>query len=295
MKLLCCNVRGHIQPRLGRQLSAVLARKPDLLALQEVTSGSYVHWCRGLLDAGYSVVANVDLLAAPYPEPPYVSPPFPRRVSGGPIAKVGQINRTYFNLSAARHPIAMLPGLSFEDREERRFAFPEKYLAAKVIVDGVEIDVHNAHVPPGVSRGLIKAHAFEAIRRRIDADTHIPRVLCGDFNAPVEEDADGPISQSSGPWSESEQERWRLAEKRIVDSLDMRDVHRDVHERGLSLPFSHFTGHKDGGTGHRYDHIFASPDIYTEGCAYLSEWLQGDDLDPPLSDHAPVEAELSLA
>ena len=295
MKLLSCNVRGHIQPRLGRQLSAVLARKPDLLALQEVTSGSYVHWCRGLLDAGYSVVANVDLLAAPYPEPPYVSPPFPRRVSGGPIEKVGQINRTYFNLSAARHPIAMLPGLSFEDREERRFAFPEKYLAAKVIVDGVEIDVHNAHVPPGVSRGLIKAHAFEAIRTRIDADTHIPRILCGDFNAPVEEDADGPISQSSGPWSESEQERWRLAEKRIVDSLDMRDVHRDVHERGLPLPFSHFTGHKDGGTGHRYDHIFASPDIYTEGCAYLSEWLQGDDLDPPLSDHAPVEAELSLA
>lgn len=80
-----------------------------------------------------------------------------------------------------------------------RFAFPEKYLAAKVIVDGVEIDVHNAHLPPGVSRGLIKVHAFEAIRRRIEADTHVPRVLCGDFNAPVEEDAGGPISQSSGP------------------------------------------------------------------------------------------------
>ena len=295
MKLLSCNVRGHIQPRLGRQLSAVLARKPDVLALQEATSSTYAHWCRGLLEAGYSVVANVDLLALPYPEPPYVSPPFPRRVPGGPIGQVGQINRTYFNLLAARHPIAMLPGIAFGDREEMRFAFPEKYLAAKVIVDGVEIDVHNAHLPPGVSRGLIKVHAFEAIRRRMDADTHIPRVLCGDFNAPVEEDADGPISQSSGPWSESDQERWKLAEKRIVDSIDMRDVYRDVHERGLPLPFSHFTGHVDGGTGHRYDHIFASPEIRTESCAYLSEWLEGDDLNRPLSDHAPVEAELSLA
>jgi endonuclease/exonuclease/phosphatase family metal-dependent hydrolase len=229
----------------------------------------------------------------PYPEPPYVSPPFPRRVPGGPIEQVGQINRKYFNLSAARHPIAILPGLSFENHEEMRFAFPEKYLAARVVVDGVEIDVHNAHLPPGVSRGLIKVHAFEAIRRRIDADTHTARLLCGDFNAPVEEDAAGPISQSSGPWSESDQERWKLAEKRIVDSLHMRDVYRDVHERGVPLPFSHFTGRSDRRTGHRYDHIFASSEIRTESCAYLSEWLEANDVGGGLSDHAPVEAELS--
>ena len=60
MKLLSCNVRGRIQPTLGRQLNAVLARKPDVLALQEVTSGTYAHWCRGLWDAGYSVVASMN-------------------------------------------------------------------------------------------------------------------------------------------------------------------------------------------------------------------------------------------
>jgi endonuclease/exonuclease/phosphatase family metal-dependent hydrolase len=176
-----------------------------------------------------------------------------------------------------------------------RFAFPEKYPAAKVMVDGIEIDVHNAHLPPGVSRGLIKVHAFEAIRRRMDADTRIARVLCGDFNAPVEEDTDGPISQSSGPWSESDQERWKLAEKRIVRSLDMRDVYRDVHELGLPFPSSHFTGRLNRPEGHRYDHIFASPETHTESCACLSEWLEGNDVDGPLSDHAPVQAELSLA
>ncbi len=295
MKLLSCNLSGRIQPTLGRQLVGVLAREPDILALQEVTSGTYAQWCRGLLDAGYSVLANVDLVGLPYPKPPYFSPPFPRKVPGRSIGQVGQINRRYFNLSAARHPIAMLPGLSFEDREEMRFAFPEKYLAAKVIVDGVEIDVHNAHLPPGVSSGLIKVHAFEAIRRRVDADAQIARVLCGDFNAPVQEDADGPISHSGGPWSESEQERWKLAEKRIVDNPDMRDAYRDVHERGRPLPSSHFTGHVDGGTGHRYDHIFTSPEIHTQSCCYLSEWLEGNEVHGRLSDHAPVEAELSLA
>lgn len=108
---------------------------------------TYAPWCRGLLRAGYSVVANIDLVTLPYPQPPYASPPFPRRVPGGAIEQVEQIKRKYFNLSAARHPIAMLPGLSFDDREEMRFAFPEKYLAARVIVDGGTIDVHNAHLP----------------------------------------------------------------------------------------------------------------------------------------------------
>jgi hypothetical protein len=72
MKLLSCNVNGRTKSALGRQLSAVLARRPDILAQQEVTSGTYAPWCQGLLRAGYSVVANIDLLALPYPQPPYV-------------------------------------------------------------------------------------------------------------------------------------------------------------------------------------------------------------------------------
>lgn len=93
MKLLSCNVNGRIEPALGRQLSAVLARQPDILALQEVTLHTYASWCRGLLRAGYSVVANIDLVTLPYPQPPYASPPFPRRVPGGAIERVEQIER----------------------------------------------------------------------------------------------------------------------------------------------------------------------------------------------------------
>lgn len=187
----------------------------------------------------------------------------------------------------------MLPGLSFDDREEMRFAFPEKYLAAMVIVDGVEIDVHNAHLPPGVSRGLIKVHAFEAIRRRIDVDTHVARVLCGDFNAPVEEDADGPISQSSGPWSESDQERWKMAEKRIVDSLAMRDVYLDVTLPSRFLPLISQGAGTDAWATDTTTSSRPSKSI-TKSCAYLSDWLEADNADGRLSDHAPVEAELSL-
>jgi hypothetical protein len=96
---------------------------------------------------------------------------------------------------AARHPIAQLAGLSFEEPDEALYAFPEKYVAGRVAVDGAEVEIHNAHLPPGESRWEIKLHHFEAIRRRADRDTRGPRVLCGDFNGPVERERRGPAER----------------------------------------------------------------------------------------------------
>jgi len=189
VRVLSWNVNGRVRAALLRQLDAVLAQEPDVVALQEVTAGSYAGWSCELLNAGFSVVSTIDLLSRPYPPPPYPMPPFPRAV-----IRDGHIARKYLNVVASRHPIAMLTGLSFVDPDEARFAFPEKYIAARTRVAGVEIDLHNAHLPPGVSRGVVKVYAFEAIRRRIDADQRNPRILCGDFNAPWTEDADGPIN-----------------------------------------------------------------------------------------------------
>lgn len=41
------------------------------------------------------------------------------------------------------------------------------------------------------ARGIIKPHAFEAIRRRVDVATELSQILCGDFNTPLKEDDDG--------------------------------------------------------------------------------------------------------
>ena len=73
----------------------------------------------------------------------------------------------------------------------------------------------------------------------------------------------------------------------------MRDVYRDVHERGNTFPVSHMTGGSKP-TPHRYDLIFASTDLETRGCEYLSGWLKRDADRWRLSDHAPVEAQLVL-
>ena len=130
MKIVSCNVNGRVESALERQLTSLLGSspQPDIVALQEVTSGNYADWCDGLIREGYSVVSAVDLLGLPYPPPPYPSPPFPPKDRG-------QIQRKYFNLLAARHPIATLPGLSFPNPDEALYAFPEKYVAARVRVD----------------------------------------------------------------------------------------------------------------------------------------------------------------
>lgn len=284
VRVLSWNVNGRVRAALDKQLDAVLGREPDVVALQEVTAGSYDGWSRGLMNAGFSVLSTIDLLGLPYPPPPYPMPPFPRAV-----IRDGHIARKYMNVLASRHPIASLPGLLFTDPEEAQFAFPEKYLAARATVAGVEIDVHNAHLPPGVSRGVVKVHAFEAIRRRIDAHENRPRILCGDFNAPGTEDADGPIVARGGPRSADPVTRWSEAESSVVRHPHLRDVYRDVHPAGTLFPASHYTAR----TPRRYDYIFASHEWTTATCEYIRASLERDANGTRLSDHSAVVATLT--
>lgn len=261
MRVLSWNVNGRVKKALRSQLQKLRERSPDIVALQEVTRESYGPWCEGLTAKGYSVVSSFELLAVPYSDP--------------------TIERRYMNLIAARHPLALLSGLSFDEPDQARMAFPEKYLVARVIVDGVAIDVHNAHLVPGSSRGIVKVHMFEAIRRRIEQPTASARILCGDFNTPRRED-----DSSLTTWARRHDSAWDRAERSVLEHPELRDVYRALRKRGEAFPVSHFTGV----TRRRYDHIYASPELHPTACEYLSSWLRSG-----LSDHAAVEAELMIA
>lgn len=265
MKILSWKVCGQLAALAQRQIDAVLERAPDVLALQEISAGNYSAWCERLMGAGYSIVSAVDLMGVPYPE---MAPP---------------IRRRYFNLTATRRPIAQLKGLEFEDPEQAAVAFPEKYLAATVLADGAPVEIHNADVPPSETLGLIKVHALQAIRRRVDGSPDRPLALCGDFMTPRAEDDNG-LTTWAGTHAKYNDE-WDAAERSILEHPVLRDVYREQHEAGTRFPVSKYTR----GTAHRYDHIYASPELATVSCGYLGEWLTAK-----LSDHAPVEAELSL-
>lgn len=260
MVILTWNVAGK-RGRLRAQVERVLERKPDVLALQEITAATHDAWFDALASSGYEVVSTLALLDIPYPPP---------------------IKRKYCNMLAARSPITHLPGLSFPDRDQERVAFPEKYLAATVVHDDVALDVHNAHLPPGSSRGIIKPHAFEAIRRRVDETTDHPQILCGDFNSPASED-----EQDVRTWGyrhPSLREMWDEAEQSILRHPRLRDVYRECRREGDPWAWSHRT--KSGPK--RYDHIYVSPDLKPRSCRYWTEWV-GE----KLSDHAAMEANIA--
>lgn len=266
MRVLSWKVCGQLAALARRQIDAVLERAPDVLALQEVSTGNYSDWCESLLGAGYSVASAIDLTGAPYPE---TAPP---------------IRRRYFNLTAACGQLAPLAGLRFEDPEQQAVAFPEKYIAASVVVDGARVEIHNADVPPSETLGLIKVHALQAIRGRVDESPDRPLVLCGDFMTPQSEDDTGVTT-----WATTHAKyagEWEAAERSILEHPVLRDVYRERHESGTRFAVSKYTR----GREHRYDHVFASPQLETVSCVYLEEWLTAK-----LSEHAPVEAELAPA
>lgn len=265
------------------QISEVLARKPDVVALQEITRSSFGEWMAALSDQGYSVASTIDLAALAHPG----TLDWPEPLPDG-YKRKGPRERKYFNLTAAKSQIAVLPGLVFEDPEQARIAFPEKYLVVRVDVHDARVDVHNAHVPDAATMGgLVKVPAYQAIRRRIDAPDMQHLLLCGDFNCQrFDEEHPGGRPRHRSTWKR----RWDDAEASVTEHPDLYDAfraHRAAAGVDGPIPPSHYVGRNR--KPKRYDHVFSNRRLSVARCRYLSDWLERD-----LSDHAAVEADFLL-
>jgi exonuclease III len=191
-------------------------------------------------------------------------------------------NRRYFNLVASRYALEPLPHLDL--------AFPERYVAAVALVGcGREIELHNAHAPPGSTRGLIKIELFQKLHARLACNASRPRILCGDFNTPKSEATDGTVEF----WGDSHPrhaKEWNESERSVICGLtehDLPDVFRTLN--GYTARDASWVMRR-GGTevGRRYDHIFASVSLRPTCCRYLHELRNAG-----LSDHAPILADFA--
>jgi exonuclease III len=263
VRLISWNVNGRYGHALPRQLAAVRERGADVVALQEVRTESLPVWREGLKHAGLEHVRDSsDLVAVP-------------SLSGR------EYRRIYFNLIASRWPLRRLPGLQLE--------FPERYLAASVARIGVKFEIHVAHLPPGVTRGLVKVEMFEALYTRLAAPSERPRILCGDLNTPRAEHDDGTV-EFWGARHPSHTERWDNAERSIVLGLgehDLPDVFRALNGYAAS-DASWFARGRGRSWGRRYDHVFASQRLKPTACRYLHAWRE-----QRLSDHSAIEADFA--
>ncbi len=252
MHLISWNVAGRVK-KLPAQVAALLEREPDVVALQEVTATTIPLWRATLEKRGYRVVASIDLEDR-------------RMLVGG---------RRYGVLTASRWSLKALPPTEFD------VPWSERVLSVVADCRYGEVEVHNAHLPAGVSHGLVKVETFEGIYDRLARESDRPRILCGDFNSPKEELADG----TTVPFGEGN-ERWTAAELSVIRGLekhDLRDAYRFVHGY-VAWDESWVWRGRGRRYGRRFDHVFASERLTPAACRYLHSFREGG-----LSDHSPIE------
>jgi endonuclease/exonuclease/phosphatase family metal-dependent hydrolase len=250
VRLISWNVAGR-KAKQPAQAAQALAERPDLLALQEVTAGTVAAWRSALADE------------------------LPHIVDTGAVAG----SRRYFNLLASRWPLDGLPAT--------RAPFPERLLAASVATPAGTLEIHVAHLPTGVGHGWKKIETFEALFERLaDPATTEHRLLCGDFNSPKHEAADGGVT-TFGVHRPRAFERWDAGERSVITGLaehDLADAFRQLHGYGR---VAHSWVWRNQ-IGRRFDHVFASASLAIQACEYREDWRTSH-----LSDHAAIVADFA--
>jgi exonuclease III len=275
MRLITWNVARRIHC-IPEQVAALRRRAADVVALQEVTTSSYLPLAKTLASIGL------------------VHSAFSLSLSKTPRRLVGP--RKFGQLIASRWPLWSMPPERF------RVPWPEKVLSVLVHSPRLKFEVHAAHIPPGSSNGWTKIETFEGIFERLARKSKHPRVLCGDFNSPKEETRDGQtitwgqdlVDGRGVCWGSSQGDtgvRWDQGERGVLIGLaefDLPDVFRTLHGFGRQ-EFSWYLHRKGRRIGRRFDHVFASKRLKAMRCGYLHRFREKN-----LSDHSPLEVDFAF-
>jgi exodeoxyribonuclease III len=262
IRLITWNVARRAS-RLPEQATAVAGRKPDVVALQEVTRRTTSLWCRAFELMGLTHV----------------------RVSACGDGVSGRPQRTLVMVGSR---------FALQDAEEPLAApWPECAVSVLAQTPSGPLEVHCVHVP-NAANGWVKVDTLQAVRRGLGTPARAPRVLCGDLNTPRRELPDGKTisfaCDSRGHVRPDRGPEWDAAELGVVPGLrdvGFRDAYRTVHgydSRSPSWTWKTIAGH-DGGW--RLDHIFVSAELLALACQYHDDWREKG-----LSDHSALEADL---
>ena len=191
-------------------------------------------------------------------------------------------------LIASRWPLASIGGFF------RRVPWKKVALSAIIKTQYYgEIEVHTVHVPPASSnRRSLKVETFYGIYDALSVESDRHRILCGDFNSPMEE-TNNKITYWGGRKDE------RRSEELVLKDLkehDLADTYRKLHSDYDDGKYSHVNKNPDT-PNRRYDHIFSSTSLNPQKCDYLHSLRKGSNNkclyryeEGDLSDHSPVYA-----
>jgi exonuclease III len=255
MTLVSWNVAGRVH-RLDEQHVRIIDLNADVICLQEITLSTLDSWRQRLSDAGWFHTATASTADA----------------SGAQRA------RPLLTFTAARLPLSTV--------DIADIPWPERVVATRL--EGLELV--NVHSPTSSKPELAKVRTHEAIARHMTAGSG-PRLVCGDFNTPRKEHADGRVwtfaRDRYGRMRPDRGERWEQAELALIKGLEQRgfrDAFRSVHDptiRELSWEWQTWGG------GYRLDHLIVSAEVEVCDINYLHEWRKRG-----LSDHSALHAHL---
>ncbi|MGB9185198.1 MAG: endonuclease/exonuclease/phosphatase family protein [Solirubrobacteraceae bacterium] len=266
MRLITWNVARRAE-RLAEQATALAARKPDVVALQEVTRRTEPLWTRA-----FELLGLVHVRSA---------------WTGAERTPVGTQRPAMWVMVASRAPITDVATPLVVPR-------PESAVAGAIETDLGPVEVYCVHVP-NAANGWVKVRTLEAIRAGLESATPGARVLCGDLNTPRRELPSGEtISFARDTRGRLRPERgteWDMAELGVVPGLrelGYVDAFRTLHGYGAREPswtWRRISGHSGGW---RLDHIFASSALRPLACQYHHGWREQD-----LSDHSALEVDFA--
>lgn len=249
--LLSWNVAGRVA-LLPEQIAAVRRREADFVCLQEIRRSTAGPWREALAADGLDNSLDSSGFAS---------------------------GRRLFNLTASRWELTELPAIGAPQ--------PERVLSAVSESPAGQVEIHNAHVPPAQSNGLVKVETCEALYERLTRPAGRHRILCGDLNAPRTENEFGEVETfaSNHPGEEA---RWDAAERSLVVGLrewDLTDVFRSLngYDRRDASWVMHTRARRKH--AHRLDHVLASASLRARSCDYVHGWRESG-----LSDHSAMEA-----
>lgn len=279
MRLISWNVSRAGQARIPHQVAALADRMPDIVALQEVRVNRVSEYRRALHAAGFAHVmdgfAGVSTALGS------------KRASGVLIASKWECT--------AASPLIGLP-------------WPERLLSVIVATAWGRVELHTVYVP--VTYGgrdlAVRIQTLEQLYAGLARPVAGHRILCGDFNLPQHETADGEVitfgqtRRANGLFAVTNA-AMHASEQKVLTGLaayDLADVYRTLHGYARQ-EFS--WRHASSGNGFRLDHVLASRTLGARECRYLDEFRTAKSEAytglgfVTLSDHAAMEVDFAPA
>jgi exonuclease III len=260
-RVLTWNLAGRVKG-IQPQIDAVTTGDWDVVCLQELTPTTIERWTEALSAVGLHVAVST----------------LERGASG---------SRRLAVAIAAREPLAVV--------EVAGLPWPERHLAVRTAVDGIDTEVHTLHAPLSGKPDQVKVRTLESLFAHLTSgEGAMPRIVTGDFNTPQYESREGDIQSfartRSGKIRPDYGERHDAAELLLVKDLPRlgwSDAFRALHGYGARDRSYMFANRK---FGWRLDHILASPPFEPVACAYMHEWREAG-----MSDHSGMWAELRVS